>query len=98
MHFCPEEPIMSRAMKVSSLFVLSSILIARVGRAEHQGGIQGASYWDEQFPYFCTQGGEGMCRYWSDENSPTGSYVTGCGGLYNFHTHYYVLVYCGELP
>lgn len=84
-------------MKLPLGVLLGAAVLAGEGQAA-EAGIQGASYWDEQFPYWCSQGGEGMCRYYSDENTPTGQFVTGCGGLYWVHTHYYVLSYCGGLP
>lgn len=89
---------MNRVMGLSTSVLFGALILATNGQAAESGGVQGASTWGEQYPYWCTQGGEGMCRYYSDPNTPTGQYVTGCGGLYWFHTHYYVLVYCGSLP
>ncbi len=61
-------------------------------------GIPGSTTWSSQSPFFCMQGGDNRCRLWSDEITQTGHSVAPCGGLYLFHTHYYVLEYCGSIP
>lgn len=88
---------MNRASKLFALAMLVAVVLAGESGAQ-QAGIQGSSSWGEQYPFWCTQAGDGVCRYYSDPQTPEPNFVTGCGGLYWFHTHYYVLSYCGEIP
>lgn len=61
-------------------------------------GTPGATYWSPSFPYWCSQAGEGSCRRYTGPDEPTGDYISGCNGLYLWHTHTYVVYYCGDLP